>query len=496
MPTAQQNRELAVEISRFYDDPLGFVRCAYSWGERGPLETYTGPDENQVEFLRALGNEVKARQFDGATPVMPIRMAETSGHGTGKSAMGAWIADWILSTRPNSVGTVTAGTATQLEERTWSAIQWWTKLCITAPWFEILASGIFSRLNPDSWKLVPQTCKEENAQSFAGQHAATSTSWYLFDEASTVPDGIYRVAYGGLTDGEPMFFAWGQPERNSGQFYEICFGREKARWNSRNVDSRNSRFTNKALIQEWLSDYGEDSDWFRVRVRGLPPKADELQYIDKQRVEEAAMREVWTPEYEPLVLGVDVSGGGKAWNVIRGRRGLDAKSFKPIRLPGDNQREREVIIALLAELLADPRPSHKIGMVFIDAAFGTPIVERLHVLGYENVIEVNFGGRAPDVHCLNMRAFMYKALKEWLLRGAIERGDEKLIGDLTAPGYHLNNSGKLVLEPKEDVAQRLGRSTDDSDALALTFAQVVAPPAPRRQRTEPSVQAGPNSWMA
>ena len=25
-------------------------------------------------------------------------MAETSGHGTGKSAMGAWLAGWILST--------------------------------------------------------------------------------------------------------------------------------------------------------------------------------------------------------------------------------------------------------------------------------------------------------------------------------------------------------------------------------------------------------------
>jgi hypothetical protein len=29
-----------------------------------------------------------------------------------------------------------------------------------------------------------------------------------------------------------------------------------------------------------LDDYGEDSDFFRVRVRGLPPTADELQYID------------------------------------------------------------------------------------------------------------------------------------------------------------------------------------------------------------------------
>src|SRR5712692_7535224 len=71
----------------------------------------TGPDANQREFLEALGREVRQRAFDGQHAVMPIRMAESSGHGTGKSALGAWIANWILSTRPWSIGTVTAGTA-------------------------------------------------------------------------------------------------------------------------------------------------------------------------------------------------------------------------------------------------------------------------------------------------------------------------------------------------------------------------------------------------
>ncbi len=33
---------------------------------------------------------------------------------------------------------------------------------------------------------------------------------------------------------------------------------------------------------------------------------------------------------------------------------------------------------------------------------------------------------------------------------------------------------RLLLEPKEQVKQRLGYSPDDADALALTFAQSVA----------------------
>ncbi len=204
------NMQLANEMAKYYADPLGFVLVAYPWGEKGgPLENEEGPDTNQEQFLIDLGAEVEARGFRGGAPVMPILMCQSSGHGTGKSVLGAWIANWILSTRPHSIGTVTANTFTQLESRTWAAIRRWTKLCITAHWFDIRKTGIYSKQHPEDWKVVMQTCREENSQSFAGQHAKDSTSWYLFDEASNIPDGIWDVAYGGLTDGEPMFFAWG-----------------------------------------------------------------------------------------------------------------------------------------------------------------------------------------------------------------------------------------------------------------------------------------------
>ena len=473
--SASVQLQLADLMASCYYDPLRFVLVAYPWGEPGPLEQEPGPDENQIEFLTALGREVTARAFDGVHPVMPVQMSETSGHGTGKSAMGAWIADWILSTRPRSVGTVTAGTFTQLEDRTWAAIRWWSQLCITASWFDIQARGIYHR-DPklaDVWKVVAQTCKEENAQSFAGQHARTSTSWYLFDEASEVPDGIWTTAYGGLTDGEPMFFAWGQCVRNTGEFYRVCFGDKAARWNTRRVDSRTSRFTNKELIAQWEKDYGEESDHFKVRVLGFPPGASELQYIDKARLDLARHRKADTLPNEPLIAGFDVSGGGKAWNVIRFRRGLDGNVRPPIRIPGERDPERSERVGLCAELLADKRPETRIAALFIDAAFGAAIAVRLKALGFRNVYEVNFGGASPDSHCLNLRAFMHMKAKEWLLLGALP--DEDRICDQAAlAGYHINNSGKLVIESKADIAARGEASPDDFDAFCLTFAMPVA----------------------
>ncbi len=467
--------DLAEFVGQFYADPLGFVIAAYPWGEPGPLEQETGPDDNQREFLTSLGEEVAARGFNGADPVMPILMAETSGHGTGKTAQGGWIANWLMSTRPHSIGTVTAGTATQLEARTWSGICYWTKLCITAHWFEVQSRQIFAKQAPKTWKVVAQTCKEENAQSFAGQHARTSTSWYLFDEASEVPDKIWETATGGLSDGEPMWFAWGQMVRNTGQFYRVCFGSEAARWNHRRVDSRTSRFTNKALIAQWIADYGIDSDYVKVRILGLPPSASELQYIDKGRVSLARARtQVAFPD-EPLIAGFDVSGGGKAWNVIRFRRGLDGRARAPIRIPGEGDPDRSQRVGVCAELLRDQRQGHRLAALFIDSAFGAAIAVRLRALGFENVYEVNFGGASPDAHQLNMRAFMYAKAKEWLLLGSLP-DEDKLCEDLCLPGYHLNQSGKLVLESKADIQARGEASPDDADAFVLTFAQPVAVP--------------------
>lgn len=483
---ADQDIELAAEIARYYDDPLGFVRVAWPWGEPGPLEQESGPDANQEAFLRDLGALVKQRGFNGRDPVMPILMAASSGHGTGKSVLGAWVAWWIISTRPDSIGTVTAGTFTQLESRTWAAIQYWGKLCITARWFDIQSAGVYSKSNPETWKIVAQTCKEENAQSFAGQHARNSTSWYMADEASEVPDKIFDVMAGGLTDGEPMLFIWGQMVRSSGKLYRVCFGDEQKNWNVRCIDSRQSRFTNKALIQQWIEEYGEDSDFVRVRVLGLPPRASELSFIGQDLVDGARKRQHTPLDDEPLVWGYDAANGGQARHCLWARRGLDAASIPPIFLPGDTPRD--VVVGKIISLLADKAPGRRAAALFGDQAFGAVVLERVRNSGYTNVFEVNFGDSVEDRHYLNRRAQMWGRLKEWLRLGAIP-DEPKLYTPFTDPGFHHRN-GRLVLESKQDMAKRGVKSPDGPDALALTFAQIIPPPAPVKPK-----RVVENAWV-
>lgn len=481
---AEKKRRLNEDASKYFSDPLGFVMSEWPWGVvGGPLEYSLGPDDYQKQFLVNLGEHVKQRAFDGRTPVAPIRMSISSCHGSGKSTMGAFIAWWILRTRPGSIGTVTAGTYQQLEERTWAEIMHWGRMASGGKMFNIQKSGVF-HADPkysEKWKVTPKTALEARAQSFAGQHARTSTSWFLFDEASEVPDLNWKTAYGGLTDGHPMFFAWGQMIASAGEFYNVTFGEASARWDTRIWDGRKSAFTNKQLIAEWAEEYGEDSDYFRVRVLGIPPKASSLQFIGQDLVNQARKRSHSALADEPLIVGYDAANGGLAKHAVWFRRGLDAKTIPPIFMPGDTPRE--VVVAKLAEIMGDTRPQRRVAALFGDQAFGAVVLERLRNSGFTNVFEVNFGDTCLDKHYLNMRAYMWDQMKHWMELGAIP-DDEKLAQPFMSPGFHHTN-GKLVLESKADMAKRKLKSPDGPDSLALTFARKVGPPVKEAAEAPP-----------
>jgi hypothetical protein len=477
-PEDAEAKALATRVAYCYARPDWFVSEFFPWGE-GELAAYQGADTWQEGFLREWGQEIRSRHFDGVHAVSAIRFATSSGHGIGKTTIVAWIAAFLLSTRPYSQGTVTANTFPQLEAKTWAAICRWMKLSKTRPWFQIGADRIYQKNQSDSWFLRALTAQNEKSESFAGQHAANSSSYYIFDEASAIPESIWQVAEGGTTDGEPHWFAFGNPTRNSGRFFESCFGGEKHRWKVRCIDAREVGITNKVQIAEWITEYGEDSDFVRVRVRGVPPRAGDLQFIDSERVWEAKKRRITALPDEPLVCGVDVARGGSNMNVICYRRGVDAHSIRAEKIPGEQTRDLTLLVSKLSLLLAEGIRGEPIAMMFIDGTgIGAGLYHRLSQLGFKNATEVQFGGKAPDPHYANMRSFMWGRMKEWLLRGCIP-DDPYLEIDLTGPGYFHDRTDRLVLESKEDMLKRRAASPDYGDALALTFARPVAPARPK-----------------
>lgn len=493
VPTAEE--QLHDAVAEFYADPLGYARFAFPWGEPdSPLAAYKEPRIWQCEFLDWLGGEIQARGFDGITPVPPIRGAVSSGHGAGKGALTGMITNFVMSTRVDAKGTVTANTSTQLDDKTWAAILWWNKLSITTHWFEANTQILYRKGHRESWRVTPQTCAPENSEAFAGQHSERSTSFYINDEDSNVPEKIHEVQEGGLAKGEPMYFLFGNPTRRSGAFYDAVFGGKRHRWKSWIIDVRTVEGHNAALIEEYKQDYGEDSDFFRVRVAGLAPNASDAQFIDSQRVLDAQKRIVHVLPDDPLVAGCDLAWGGSDFNVIRFRRGRDARTIPPIRIPGSLTRDPAVLTNRLADVLTSSYEGRPVSMLFLDSAgIAGPIAQRLRDLGHRNVCEVNFGADSPNPKRRYYRDHMWAEMKDWLATGSIDNFP-RLEVDLQAPGLRPDGKQRIWLESKEDIKKRGEKSPDDGDALALTFAQPVKAAKPHTSHGRPQPLTGPMAW--
>ncbi|WP_433989024.1 hypothetical protein [Sulfitobacter sp. TBRI5] len=184
---------------------------------------------------------------------------------------------------------------------------------------------------------------------------------------------------------------------------------------------------------------------------------------------QAAMSRRGRPEmiaqvHEPKILSCDPARFGADSSVIFQRWGRVAYPPKVF-----NQIDNMALVGQLAQVANDWQPD----AIMIDEGHGQGIIDRMRQLGYD-VIAVNFASTAPDDSCGNLRSYMWLQVKKWLQDGAYLPNDQRLLSDLTSPQYFFNASNKLMLEPKEKVKARLGKSPDWGDALAISFAYPVA----------------------
>ena len=124
--------------------------------------------------------------------------------------------------------------------------------------------------------------------------------------------------------------------------------------------------------------------------------------------------------------------------------------------------------------------THPVLRIVLDiTGLGGPILDRLREqLPWEEVLGVNFSERALNSdRYLNRRAEMYDRMREWFAdtAGVQIPDNDELHGDLAGPirgpdATRFDSAGRLVLEAKEHIKERLGFSPDLADALALTFA--------------------------
>jgi len=471
--------QMLEDIAGFTHDPLSFVKYAYPWGE-GELSGIgsDGPRTWQKDILSTIGNHLKNKE----TRFTPLLISVSSGHGIGKSALVAQVIDWGMSTCEDCKIVVTANTEPQLRTKTWPEVSKWFRSSINADWFKTTATAVVSadRSRDRTWRADAIAWSENNTEAFAGLHNKGKRVILIFDEASGIAPKVWEVAKGALTDEntEIIWLAFGNPTRNDGDFHD-CFGSQKHRWITRQIDSRTVEGVNKAQLQQWVDDYGEDSDFVRVRVRGVFPRAGTFQFIDSESVNKCLFYGAEGFESMAKVIGLDVARFGDDQNVAASRQG---RKVSPL------MKWRGVDTMQTASRAARIYEEEKPDMMFVDGGgMGAGVVDRLRELIPPNkVMEVNFGSKPHDKKkYYNKRAEMWGLMRDAIKAGLDFPDDLELTTDLTGVQYGFSAQQQIQLEKKDDMKHRGLSSPDCGDALALTFAEIVIKEKPvRREKVQ------------
>jgi hypothetical protein len=109
------------------------------------------------------------------------RTAAGTGHGIGKTALGADAIHWFISTRPHPAIVATANTEDQLQKKLWRELNKTNQNAKNRDWFEWKQSS-FTMFNDPTAQANALAWSENNPDAFAGTHEMHVLG--VFDEAS------------------------------------------------------------------------------------------------------------------------------------------------------------------------------------------------------------------------------------------------------------------------------------------------------------------------
>jgi len=163
--------------------------------------------------------------------------------------------------------------------------------------------------------------------------------------------------------------------------------------------------------------------------------------------------------------------------VIYLRQGLHTKKL------GEWQKTTDDV--WFAKIIAQFEDQYQADAVFIDYGYGTGVKSVGDNWGRTWQL-IQFGSGSSDPQMANKRGEMYNAIKTWLKDGG-SLDSQSIAEEISAPEFKVRlKDSKIVLQEKDEIKELLGRSPNDADALALTFAFPVL----KRQHALPGEKRG------
>ncbi|MGW7001417.1 hypothetical protein ACWGCW_00970 [Streptomyces sp. NPDC054933] len=467
-----QAASAAQSAARFYTDPAGFAAECIDFGDTGGLTAY------QQDVLSKLPTK--------------RRVAVRGPHGLGKSTTSAIAVLWFALTR-DAAGVdwkvaTTAGAWRQLERYLWPEIRKWAK---RIRWEQLGRKPLDERSEMLSLNLKLRhgtafAVASSNAELIEGVHA--DSVLYIFDESKAISASTFEAAEGAFSGANPegglpeaFALAASTPGEPNGTFYDIHARRPGLDdWWARHVTLTEAIAAGR-VSQSWAEQrkkqWGANSAAYNNRVLGEFHSSDEDGVIPLAWIEAAMDRwKAWDENGRPepgdglQVVGVDVARSGTDKTVMALRFGDLVTELR------HTAREDTMQTAGRVKGILD---RHEGMTAVVDViGIGAGVVDRLReqrmpVDGFNASAGTRRKDSSGELGFVNSRAAGWWNLREILDPASGSEvtlpPDDLLLGDLTAPHWRVASGGRIQVESKDDIKKRIGRSTDDGDAVVMAF---------------------------
>jgi len=415
--------------------------------------------------------------------------------GPGKTCASAWLGWHFLATQVSREGTgfehpkglATSITGDNLRDNLWAELAKWqgrSEYLRTA--FTWTSSRVFQNSNQATWFLAARSwpksgSADEQGRTFSGLHGKNVL--VLIDESGAIPPTILRAAEQAMPNTRfGKVLQSGNPISHEGMLY-VAATTQAHLWHIVRVTGdpddpdawvHSPRVANVGEGQqapadwarEQIQTYGRDNPWVQAYILGQFPPSSLNTLVSLEDVLAAQKRVLQTTQYDHMQkrLGIDVARFGDDRSVIFARQGLNTLiANNPFVMR--NWRTTDIAARVYT---AKMKWGSELEFVDDTGHWGHGVIDNLVAAG-TNPHAVIFHGKAINPRYKNRRAEMWISMAEAIKGGLVLPDLGELVGELTTPTYTFV-SGQLMLEEKDQIKKRLGRSPDLADALALTYA--------------------------
>lgn len=483
-----EQQRLSIHRERWRNDPVAWVR------ERLGEHVWT----KQAEIMESVRDNTLT--------------AVQSGHGVGKSHVASRLIAWAIDTsEPGTTFVVTTAPR-------WQQVQGVLWRYIGQIHRRHDLPGRVTQMA--EWKIGEELVgfgrkpADHDESGFQGYHA--DRVFVVIDEAGGVPAQLWNAVDSLVTTDESRVLAIGNPDSVSSHFHKVCT--TEPGWHRLKISAFDSpNFTGEPVpepltaslvSQDWVADkalrWGEGSPLYRIKVQGefadddanaLIPMAWVRAAIDRWHAwHDHPLRDTHQPAGR-RVFGVDVAMAGEDLTCIAARQG-DVVMSVDTWAQLDTIKIANLVAARLAEHAGFTSVIDSIGV-------GAGVLDVLRHRGCNaQAFIASAGTKRRDV--TGTQGFPNKRSAAWWhLRELLDPAlgatlalpdDDDLVADLTTPKWEPVTGGKIVVEPKDKVKARIGRSTDRGDAVVMAcWVEGFARPDDGEQRSVPRSRSYANS---